>query len=155
MNLQSGDIVAVQATWLERLAGAEFGHTAMVWERNGRWFTVEAGPLGVRAWVYGHWPRSWFVLRPIHATREQRERAVDAALAYLGQPYGWPAFCAIAWRVLCERRKVSMAKVQRVVCTELVVECYRLQGVDLVPGERADRVTPDMIAASKQLSVVV
>ncbi len=154
MNLQSGDIVAVQANWLERLAGARYGHTGIVWQHNGQWFTIEAGPLGVRAWVYGHWPRPWFVLRPMHATPEQCQRAADAALGYLGQPYGWWAFLAIAWRVLWQRRRVSLARVQRVVCTELVVECYRLQGVDLCPGERADRVTPDMVSVSEELELV-
>lgn len=152
--LRNGDIVVVSATWLERLAGAHYGHVAMVWERNGNWFTVESGPLGTRAWTYGHWRRPWVVLRPLFATTEQREGAADGALRMLGAPYHWFAFIAIAWRVLTQRKHIGMTTLQRVVCTELVVESYRLQGVDLVRGERADRVTPDLLANSEELEVI-
>lgn len=84
-------------------------------------------------------------LHPDQAATIQRK-----ALSLLGTPYGFPDIVWLAlystlglkWRWL-ERR---VMREDRMICSQLVATCYAAAGIDVVPGKRAQEVTPGDLA---------
>lgn len=158
--LRDGDIALIRARWWLRPL-TRYDHAALVYSRNPRlngeqrrWYTIEAGPSGVRDWVYGHWPRAWDVYRPLCLPRVAYD-AVSVAWQWRGQPYAWWHLSAVLKRMWTNRRqkKQSIARLSQArVCTELPRDAYLAVGLDLCPGIK--RPAPDDIADSRRVEYV-
>jgi len=114
------------------------------------WRVIEAGGFGVKDISLDelHWECSDFY-RIRGATQTDRLLAMFGALAQRGKPYGYWALLVLAWHQLRNRLRGRITVAEAYICTELVISCWRRAGIDILPGVKASRVMPDMIADSK------
>lgn len=177
-RIQDGDVLLFEAkgrvsqviSWATR---SRYSHAAMAVWIKGRLMVAESRefrgcrlvPLSA-ALEDAH--AAWFTMMPWGTV--DRERVADAALARLGQPYGWLHLVRIALSKLPTKLLRLIPYVgkwipagrqwseddqepsgPRMICSEYVAHCYRAGGADLVP-RLADRdTTPGDLARSALL----
>jgi len=136
VDLREGDIAVLIARRILRPL-VDYDHAALIHKRPPRlqgevahWYSIEAGPSGIRDWRYGHWNRAWLVLRP-RCSAEVAYDAVTQALKRRGDKYAFGHLRRLLAEVL--RRKAGLRAAELVVCHELVIQAYRDVGLDLVP----------------------
>jgi uncharacterized protein YycO len=125
-------------------------HAYLIYQDAGQWMIVEADvpAVGTRPLTQRTIDSSDFFRVP-SASEQQRQGAIDWALAQKGTPYGyWTCVLIAIDQILNLLLGRKWARAQDLICTELTVTAYRQQQIDLLPGVRADRVLPDMIGDS-------
>jgi uncharacterized protein YycO len=134
--------------WLVRLGTfSRYGHAAVCTEASdGLAVTVvEAYPGGARA---RQARADEFVWSSLVLSEGQRRQIVEAAVGCLGLPYDWWDIA----RFLLRYRRGRLFGVtpdyadRRLICSELVVWCYRQAEVDLAPGRAPGAVSPGDLA---------
>lgn len=159
MSPQPGDFAVVSAgglvgklirfgEWLNGSGFDQYEH-AFIYVGDGN--IVQAEPTGAAECpMKGHRLTLWSS-GVISLTDEQRARVVSAALGYVGTPYSFADYLALALHRLHVpfpglRDYVSDSK--HMICSQLVDQCYRDAGVDLfADGRWPGYVTPADLAA--------
>jgi len=146
---------------LARLVGMKWSHALLIAE-----FGMRNAESGSRRWVYearprgivkallnpGHLGCEYQVFETVQALSEWQLGAVyGAAEGMCGKSYNYGLLLRLAIRTLKElllgRPAEALARPAE-VCSSFVQECFRIAGVDLVPGRIA---LPDDLAASELL----
>jgi cell wall-associated NlpC family hydrolase len=81
-------------------------------------------------------------------TDNERAVIVSAAKWYLGTPYSFLDYLAIAEARLLHRRRLEryVSTTSHMICSQLVDECYRRAGIELFPGRLPGDVAPGDLA---------
>jgi cell wall-associated NlpC family hydrolase len=125
--------------WLNGDGYSDFEHAFIL---VGDDMVIEAQPGGARQTplaVYRDRPIRWSSDR-IHLTDDQRAAIVSAAHGYLGVPYSFADYLALAthrFRLPGNGLlKDFVADTRHQICSQLVDQCYRDAGVTLFPNRR-------------------
>ena len=107
---------------------------------------VEAQPSGACTRVLSYYDGRSPAFSRLPLTDEQRVDIVSAAMTLIGTPYSFMDYAALAldhWHVRPAWLKRYIASSKRLICSQLVDECYRRAGVQLFnDGRDPADVTP-------------
>src|SRR5262249_2112897 len=123
----------------ERLCGdafSEYQH-AFVYTGGGR--IVQAEPGGAAESALGGYGRVLWSTGRIDLTGLQRQYIVKAALSFVGTPYSWLDYAAIAahrLRLPVAGLRDFIASTKHVICSQLVDQCYLDAGTHLFSDGR-------------------
>lgn len=134
----------------EKLAGDAFTQYQHAFIFIGAGRIVEAEPGGAVAATLGAYGDMLRSTGKITLTREQRLAICAAARGYIGTPYSWLDYAAIALHSLhipAPHLKAYIASTGHMICSQLVSRCYFDAGVPLFPGEWTGYNTPADLAA--------
>lgn len=155
---QPGDFAAVQTAGDtgalirlgEALNGDGFGdyEHALIYTGGGE--IVEAEPGGARRRARGVQPGDLWSTGLWNLSGDTREMICEAAVAYIGTPYGWLDYAALAARRLhipAPGLRAYIASTGHMICSQLVDQCWADAGVHLFSdGRWPGYVTPGALA---------
>jgi hypothetical protein len=147
-----GELIRI-GQWLNGDGFANYEHIRLY---VGSGLFVEAEPDGARLARYPLTVGAWSSgLLPL--TEDERANICTAAYGYIGTPYGFLDYVALATHRLhipAPGLKPYIASTKTMICSQLVAQCYLDAGVNLFPGEWPGYVTPgdfDQLLVSKGL----
>lgn len=112
---------------------------------DGRVLIVQAMPSGAQSKLVDPRHYAW---SNVALADSQRQVVRDTALGCVGLGYDWAAiagFLVRFWGVKLRGHSTEHPD-HRLMCSELVVWCYRQAGIDLAPGVAAGDVSPGDLA---------
>lgn len=118
-------------------------------DETGDALVVQAMPEGADTKTYHPASHVLWSTGKVPLTDEQRAKVVAAAESYIGVPYGFADYLAIAahrWHLPIPGLRRWIASTRSMICSQLVAQAYQDAGVDLVPGQWDGYVTPAMLA---------
>lgn len=156
---QPGDFAVVSAgglvgelielgEWLNGKGFEQYQH-ALIYAGNGR--VIEAKPNGVTLDAMRPRRRVLWSTGRIELDAHQRMKVLEAAKGYIGTPYSFLDYLALAAHRLhlpFPGLKRFMASKRHMICSQLVDQCYKDAGINLfTDGRWAGYVTPADLAA--------
>jgi hypothetical protein len=103
---------------------------------DGSIHVMEAEPGGARISTYG---TNQFAWSDMSLTLEQKQAISAAAVKYKNVPYSFLDYFAIAlhkWHVPVPGLRRYISSTHHMICSQLVVQCYRDAGIELFPHEQ-------------------
>lgn len=82
-------------------------------------------------------------------TEVQRQKIIVEAIGDVGKGYGWADIIALGlwtWGIRWAWLDRIVANQKRLICSQLVAQCYADAGITLIPGKRPQQVTPGDLA---------